>query len=262
MTSPSPYLPRYRAIEQALRARIAALRPGDRLPSDSDLCLEFGVSRMTARNAMQRLADEGLVVRDPGRGSFVAEAPAHRRADRLLSFSLEMQRQGRVPSSRLVSCEVRAPRNPESAELRLPEGESVVALRRVRVADSEPIAVETAVLPARCAGLLMAADLERGSLHEALVAGGFVPSRGHAVIVAEAATASDGQHLRVTPGDPMLVERRVILDQHGAPLEATESRYPADRYALEVGFSVEERALRPPRARPSRSRATPAGRGA
>jgi GntR family transcriptional regulator len=254
MTRATTYLPRYRAIEQTLRSRITVLRPGDRLPSDSDLCLEFGVSRMTARNAMQRLADEGLVLRDPGRGSFVAEAPAHRRADRLLSFSLEMQRQGRVPSSLLVSCELRAPRDAEASELRLGADESVVALRRVRIADAEPIAVETAVLPGRCASLVMAADLGRGSLHEALVAGGFVPWRGHAVIVAESATASDAQALRVNVGDPLLVERRVILDQHGVPLEATESRYPADRYALEVGFSVEERAIRPARSRPSRSR--------
>ena len=116
------------------------------------------------------------------------------------------------------------------------------------------LAVETAVLPGRCAHLVMAADLERGSLHEALVAGGFVPSRGHAVIIAEAATAADGQALHVTPGDPLLVERRVILDQHGAPLEATESRYPADRYALEVGFSVEDRAGRASRSRQSRGR--------
>ena len=61
-----PTLPRYRQIEQALRERIATLRPGERLPSDAELCREFGVSRMTARNAMQRLAEEGLVTRDPG----------------------------------------------------------------------------------------------------------------------------------------------------------------------------------------------------
>ena len=51
------YQPHYRQIEQALRERIATLRPGERLPSDAELCAEFGVSRMTARNAMQRLAD-------------------------------------------------------------------------------------------------------------------------------------------------------------------------------------------------------------
>ena len=59
------YAPRYREIEAVLRERIAHLRPGQRLPSDTDLCAEFGVSRMTARHAMAQLADEGLVRRDP-----------------------------------------------------------------------------------------------------------------------------------------------------------------------------------------------------
>ena len=54
------------AEDYANRERIARLRPGQRLPSDADLCEEFGVSRMTARHAMSQLADEGLVRRDPG----------------------------------------------------------------------------------------------------------------------------------------------------------------------------------------------------
>lgn len=234
------YVPRYRTIERSLRERIAALLPGDQLPSDSELCVEFGVSRMTARNAMQRLAEEGLVRRLPGRGSFVAEAPAHRRADRLMSFSREMDRRGRVPSSVVIAREIRPANAADAGLLRVSEGEPIVHLQRVRSADDEPVALETTILAGRVSPAVMAADLRAGSLHSALAAAGHVLRHGTATISAEAASADDARLLGTVRGEPMLVERRVILDLQGRPIEATESRYPADRYALDVWFDVEE----------------------
>jgi GntR family transcriptional regulator len=241
------YLPRYREIEQALRARVAALEPGDPLPSDAALCHEFGVSRMTARSAVQRLVEEGLISREPGRGSYVAVPPSHRRANSLMSFSEEMRRQGRHPHSRLLRRELRPATGAETRDLRLREGEPVVALVRLRLADDQPVAVESVVLHGACAPAVMQADLEGGSLHELLAAAGFVPARGRATITAEAATADDAGLLGIEPGSPLLVERRVIVDLRGRPLEITASRYPADQYALDVDFEVEgarERAAR------------------
>jgi GntR family transcriptional regulator len=239
------YAPRYREIEQALRSRIASLRPGQRLPSDADLCAEFSVSRMTARHAMAQLADEGLVRRDPGRGTFVAEPPTHRRATFLMTFSHEMRRQGREPSSHIVRRLRRQPSDSERGDLRVRNGDDVVELRRVRLADNQPVAVETAVLSLECAPVVLGVDLENGSLHEALILAGIVPSRGKASIGAEAAGSDDAVLLGVRAGEPILVERRLILDQRGRPLERTESRYAADRYGLEVGFSVEDGAAVP-----------------
>jgi GntR family transcriptional regulator len=233
------YLTRYREIEQALRARIATLRPGDPLQSDAALCREHGVSRMTARNAVQRLVDEGLVSCEPGRGSYVAVPPSHRRANSLLSFSEEMRRQGRVPCSRLFRREIRPPSSAETRDLRLREGDSVVSLLRLRLADGVPIAIESVVLNTCCAQEVMLADLEGGSLHEVLSAAGFVPARGRATISAEAATEDDARLLGIDVGSPLLVEQRVIVDLRGRPLETTTSRYPADRYALDVDFEVE-----------------------
>ena len=240
MTARATWMPQYRSIELTLRARLPGMRPGDRLPSDTDLCREFGVSRMTARNAMQRLAEDGLVQRIPGLGSFVVQAPSHRYADRLTAFSHEMKRLGRVPSSRLLAREIRPATDGEASALQLKPAEPVVVIRRVRLADGVPIATETAVLARRTADVVMEIDLETGSLHEALARAGLQLRRGKATITAEAATAEDARLLGVSETDALLVERRVIADVHGRPVETTESRYPGKRYALDVRFEVED----------------------
>ena len=86
----------------------------------------------------------------------------------------------------------------------------------------------------------MAADLETGSLHEALGRPGFVPARGQARSPRRRRRPRTRACSGSPAGTPLLVERRVILDQRGRPIEATESRYPADRYALDVRFEVED----------------------
>jgi GntR family transcriptional regulator len=237
---PLRFVPRYYEIEQALRTRIADLKPDEPLPSDAMLCEEFGVSRMTARNAVQRLVQEGIVYRVPGRGTFVAEPPVHRQAGNLLSFTEEMRRRGREPSSQVLAREVREPGPSEASWLQLKPGDYVMVLRRLRLADDEPVAIEEAVFPAAAvADLLESADLEHRSLHDTLVHGGHVPTQGRARLGAEAAGPEDAVLLGVREGSPLLVEKRVIHDQDGRPLELCESRYAGDRYGLDVQFDVE-----------------------
>jgi GntR family transcriptional regulator len=235
----SYFVPRYYEIEQALRSRVAELEPHEPLPSDAMLCAEFGVSRMTARNAVQRLVQDGLVYRVPGRGTFVAAVPEHRQASKVMSFTDEMRRRGRVPNSRVLARRVRPATLEEQRRLDLPGPASVIAVRRVRMADAEAIAVEEAVFPEACAPAILAADLEHGSLHATLVASGRVPTAGRATLTAETAGAQDARLLSVKRGAPLLVEKRLISDQDGSPLELTESRYAATRYALGVDFEVE-----------------------
>ena len=220
----SAYVPHHRRIEQVLRERITAMQPGDRLPSDAELVAEFGVSRMTARNAMQQLSDEGLIAREPGRGSFVAEAPTHRRSDRLMTFTREMRRRGLEPSSQVLERSLRPATGTEAATLGLPDGAAVVHVRRLRCADGRPMAIETAVLVGATASVVLDADLEHGSLHELLGRAGFVLRRGSGTIEAAAATDDDattrwspgaaqapGQSLQVDLGRVQRV-RRVVLD--------------------------------------------------
>jgi GntR family transcriptional regulator len=115
----------------------------------------------------------------------------------------------------------------------------VVVLRRVRLADGKPLALERAIFPAARVRAALDADLERESLFRALVTVGLVPTSGSAALAAEAATAEDARLLRVRKGAPLLVERRLIHDQEGEPLEWTESRYVGSRYGINVEFDVE-----------------------
>jgi GntR family transcriptional regulator len=232
----SHFVPRYFEIEQSLRERTAALQPHSALPSEAQLCDEFGVSRMTARAAVQRLVQDGLVYRVPGRGTFVAASRANRTAGHILSFSDEMRRKGRTPGSRMI--ERRERRATDEEERRLGVSD-VVVVRRVRLADGKPLALERAVFPADRAADVLDADLERASLFRTLVTAGLVPTSGSAALGAEAATAEDARLLRVRKGAPLLVERRLIHDQDGRPLEWTESRYVGSRYAIDVDFDVE-----------------------
>lgn len=238
------FIPRYIEIEQAIKTRIARLRPHDPLPSDAELCAEFGVSRMTARNAVQRLVQEGLVYRQAGRGTFVAPTPVDRRIAQLRGFSAEMRARGMAPSSRVIHLALQAGTSEQAAALQQPAGNRVVAVDRVRLADGVPMALERTVLTARCAGVLDA-DLANGSLHAALVRQGILPDSGESTVTAELATAEDAELLQVRSGAPLLVERRLIRDAAMVPIEWTQSRYVPELFGLTAQFTVE---LPPPEA--------------
>ncbi|MEU4235416.1 GntR family transcriptional regulator [Nonomuraea sp. NPDC026600] len=231
------FTPRYFEIEQALRQRIEAAQPGDPLPSETELCEEFGVSRMTARAAMKELVREGLVRREPGRGSFVAQQLVHRHLSQLMSFSDEMRRRGMTPSSKVIDSGVRPASDLEARALEIPVGSEVVFLHRVRLADNTPMAVEFSVLQEKCSPILDE-DLARGSLHAALGKLGFPPVSGRSSVTAAAIAGQDAKLLQLPRHTPMLIERRIISDDAGKPLEYTESRYVSERYRLEVEFVV------------------------
>src|SRR4051794_25464850 len=137
-------VPRYLEIEQALRGDMAGLQAGDPLPSHAEICTRFGGSRMTPRNGVQRLADAGLVRRVPGHGTFVAAPTVHRRAGRLLSFSEDMRDRGLSPRSRMLCVEQTTPTPDELTALDTSSGRPVTVIRRLRLGNNIPMAIERA----------------------------------------------------------------------------------------------------------------------
>src|SRR5690625_7588983 len=109
---------------------------------------------MTARHAVQILANEKLVLRKPGSGTYIADQPLHRPAGPQLNFSTDMKRRGKQPSSKLLNASLREAKPEEVRDLRIAPNSHVVSLERIRLADGIPLAVEETSLPPKCAVVL------------------------------------------------------------------------------------------------------------
>lgn len=140
----------------SLQVRLGTLQPGDRMPTEEEMCDALGVSRSTARQALALLVDKGVVERFRGKGTFVAQpASYHRPMSHLYNFSADMEEAGRVPSSRTVVQEVVTADAGERSTLELvaPQAQ-VFRLCRVRQADGAPVLYEDTRLPlALCPGI-------------------------------------------------------------------------------------------------------------
>ncbi len=230
---------RYEEIAGYLRDLIAGAQPGDRLPSDAELCERFGVSRMTARQAVQIVANDHLLYRRRGKGTFVSSRPVPRVLGSPLSFSTSTRRRGLTPSSRVLKAHPITASRDECAALRLEEGAEVIVVERVRLADDVPMAIERAVVTPSCA-FVLDENLEEGSLHEAFAARGRVPTAAFARVTSRRATARERLLLELSSDGVVLSERRTIVDQDDVPLEHTETIYASERYVFEAVLRRED----------------------
>lgn len=222
---------RYLDIASHVRALVAAADPGDLLPSDAELCREFNVSRMTARQAVQLLVNEHLVERRRGRGTFVAPRRVPRALGSPLSFTESMRRRGVVATSRPIESLITSSTDVEARELGITPGDPIYVIERVRLADTVPMAIERVALPTPVAAAIDT-DLASGSLHAAFVASGMVPSKAHSDVSARLSTDWEQENLEIGPNTVVLVEERTIFDQEDQVLEHTVTLYAADRYSF------------------------------
>lgn len=222
---------RYEQIADYLRGLIAEAQPGDRLPSEAELCDRFDVSRMTARQAMQLVSNQGLIDRRRGAGTFVRAHPVPRVLGSPLSFSGSMRARGMTASSETLKLGHVMPDDDERSSLGLGADEPGYVLERLRLADGTPMAIERVVMPSWLASEL-AEGFQDGSLHEAFRAIGRIPTEAHADVSARKATKRERDLLGLPPSGIIISERRTIYDQDGAALERTETRYAASRYSF------------------------------
>ncbi|MFP3880786.1 MAG: GntR family transcriptional regulator [Actinomycetota bacterium] len=222
---------RYELIADYLKDLIAKAAPGDRLPSEAELCERFEVSRMTARQAVQVVANDGLIERRRGAGTFVRAHPVPRDLGSPLSFSGSMRARGMTASSETLEWGEVVPDSDERTALGLQAGDNAYVLKRLRLADGTPMAIERVVMPRELA-LALGEDFQSGSLHDAFRAVGRVPTEAHAEVSARRATKNERELLGLPPSGIIISERRTIYDQEDSPLERTETHYAASRYTF------------------------------
>lgn len=223
-------MPLWAQIEGDLRARISAGAYDEHFPTDEELVSTYGVSRQTVRQALRRLQTEGLIERERGRGTSVAQPVLEQPLGALYSLALTVTGEGLSERNEILAAERREADGPVSDVLHLGEGEPVAFLERLRFADDEPLSLERSWLPwSRCAKLLEG-DLERGPLYRALAeCCGIQVTSGTERIAPLIPPGPDRRLLRLPAGSAaFLVERTAMAD--GQPVEFRRSTVRGDRY--------------------------------
>lgn len=226
-------------LAERLRQAIADghLKPGDQLPTESELMERFNVGRSTARAAMGALEVDGLIWRGQGRGTFVKQR-TDQRVTYLTSLDEATRRRGYTPSSRTLQFERVIAPTAAATRLGLDAGAVALYLNRILLADGEPIGLHHSFMPVSLLGggeLFTIAELDRGSIRDLITSRG-VPDVGRAtqLISAEVATEERAAMLEVPEGSALLKIDRLLHDVQGVPSADEEFWYRADKYRVSV----------------------------
>jgi GntR family transcriptional regulator len=225
-------LPKYHRLKETLLGIIGELPPGSLLPTERALCETYGVSRSTVRQALQELLVEGRLYRLQGKGTFVAR-PKMVQTLALTSYTEDMQARGLAPASRLLAAE-RLPADAEVATmLDVRPGADVLRVERLRLADREPMAVETLFVDWARFPALEHRLSQGGSFYELLRTHyGVRLAEGEETIESALASAHDARLLATEEGAAMLLLTRRTWDTDRRAVEFVRSLYRGDRYRL------------------------------
>ena len=228
-------LPLYHQLYEILRDNIThgEWKPGDMIPPESGLVESYGVSRTTVRQVLDKLVTDGLIYRQQGRGSFVAHPTLEQVLTHLVSFTDEMRQRGFDPGTRVLASQLMPAAPNIAAQLGVEPDEELAYLRRLRLADGEPMSIEHSYLVHRfCPGVLQQ-DYAANPLHETLERlYGLRWSRARQTIRAIKAPADTARLLGARSGAAILFIERVSFSDRGIPVEFLQVCYRGDRYSL------------------------------
>jgi GntR family transcriptional regulator len=231
------FIPLYYQIQRALMEKIQLgdLKEGDPLASEEELSRAYQVSRMTARQALHGLKTNGFAFSEKGRGTFVTRPKLEKNIMHLQGFTEDMRQRGMKASSRLLEQSVIAANMDLAGKLKLEANQPVMLLRRLRLADGTPMAIEESHISLRHFAGLDRVDFAKHSLYQTLrerygVRVGYADE----TIEALPATSQEAELLTIPRKASVLSISRIILTTQETPIESAVSRYRGDRYRASI----------------------------
>lgn len=228
-------LPLHQQLYEILRRKILQDEwgVGEMIPPEPELMEQYKLSRITVRRGLNRLANEGLIYRQQGRGSFVAEQTLEQGLSRIISFTEDMKQRGMIPRTEVLFSDLVPAPEDAAEQLGLQPGVEMARIERLRIANNEPLSIEESFLVhSYCPGIL-AEDYADSPLREALENKyGIQIVRAKQVIRAVRASTRQAQLLTVTARSPLLFLERVSYSQNNIPVEFLRIYYRGDRYSL------------------------------
>jgi GntR family transcriptional regulator len=230
-------IPLYFQLKTILESRISAgeFNPGEKIPSENQLCMDYGVSRTTARQAIAELVNSGKLVRTQGRGTFVAHQLSDRLMYRLTGFSSDMKKQGFSPSSKVLDFRVIIPPLDIAKIMQINPTDAVVYLKRLRYINGQVMGIEKTHLPFMRFSTLTKEDIESSSLYEILINKfDTVPTRTMINFEAIRCIEKLCVLLEITPDIPLLFMSDLTFDQNDRLFEYSRTYYRGDYYSFHV----------------------------
>ncbi|QBD79084.1 GntR family transcriptional regulator [Ktedonosporobacter rubrisoli] len=239
-------VPLYYQVESDMRERIktGVWKEGEQLPSEGELCALYKVSRTTLRQAISALVDEGLIVRERGRGSFIRGPVITAGTRGLSSFSDEMAAMGMRSSADVLSIRQEAASVEMARRLHIAPGEALTVIKRLRYANEKPIGIQIAHLTAARFPGLEQADLSKQSLYQYLEEKyGTIVAEAEEIFATAPITGKDAQLLNVSDGACGFYVERLTFDQSKEPFEFVTSIMRGDRYRVQFALRATRRPL-------------------
>lgn len=202
---------------------------GDRIPAERQLAVKFGVSRMTLRQAIKTLEDEGILERRLGSGTYVASQKVQEKMSGIMSFTEITEANGQTPSSKLITYQVGKPSLSEKERLGIKPEDEVLRMERIRFADDTPICHEVVTIPYKLVEDISKDDIST-HLYETLEKNGYQIGRVTEHISAAVCNENDACLLKAKKCEALITRRQVTELSDGKPFEYTRARYVAERF--------------------------------